>query len=192
MIKPVLLAAAALLAAYTVSFLAYALYPRTEPADIAVVFGSRVLEDGTPSPRLRARLRAATLAYEQHLVPRILVSGGRGASGYDEATVMKATLVHAGIPASAVLVDSAGTNTQATVRNAMRVVRDLGLQRVMVVTQYFHVPRCMLAFHKAGVGEVVAAYPAFVEPRDIYSVSREMVALPVQGVVDSGTSKPRS
>ena len=182
MIRRLLAAVAILLASYVALFLVVALSAPSGNADIAVVFGSRVLKDGTPSARLDARLRAAAIAYKRHLTPRILVSGGLGASGYDEATVMKAALVKAGVPESAVLVDSEGMNTMATVRNTMRVVHQLGLRRVMVVTQYFHIPRCMLAFHQAGARAVFVTFPAFFEPRDLYSIIREMVALPIQAV----------
>ncbi len=169
-------------AAYLVAFLLAALFPPEGQADIAVVFGNQVLDDGNPSARLQARLQAAELAYRKHLVPLVLVSGGRGASGWDEASVMRQALLKAGLPPDAVLADDAGVDTSATVRDAMRIVHARSLRRVMVVTQYFHGPRCRLAFRRAGARVVVATYPRFVELRDVYSLARELVALPVEAM----------
>jgi vancomycin permeability regulator SanA len=92
-----------LLLLYAAAFLAFAMLQRPTPADMAVVFGSAVLPGGTPSPRLAARLGAAVRAYRASLVPLIMVSGGRGASGYDEAAVMREALIQAGIPDAAIL-----------------------------------------------------------------------------------------
>ena len=64
-------------------------------ADAAVVFGNKVLMIGVPSPRLQARLDAARSLYEKKLVLKILVSGGIGKEGFDEALVMRDALTSA-------------------------------------------------------------------------------------------------
>jgi len=149
------------------AFLAYALLPRVGHADLAVVLGGSVLDNGQPSPSLAARLDAGARAWRLGLVPLIMVSGGRGASGFSEADVMQAYLLRGGIPDSAILVDPDGVDTMATAENAARTMRRMGLHRVLVVSQYFHLPRCLVAFRKAGVERVSATYPAFVELRDV-------------------------
>jgi vancomycin permeability regulator SanA len=164
---------------YVSLFLIGALWPQADRADLAVVLGNQVLADGQPSRRLAARLNAGAQAYRAGLVPLILVSGGIGASGFDEASVMREYLLHAGIPASAILVDSAGVDTRATARNTVSVMRAMNLNRVLVVTQYFHIPRCILALRLAGAASVGATYPTYVEVRDLFSLARELVALPV-------------
>ena len=166
------------LIAYACAFVMYALIPRAGPADVIVIPGNQVLANGQASKRLAARLDAGLRAYEQKLAPRILVSGGRGESGFDEAAVMRDYLVHAGIPESAILVDSEGVNTKATALNATLIMQRMGLSRAMAVTQYFHIPRCLLAFRKTGVTDVTASYPIFFEARDVYSLVRELVAYP--------------
>jgi uncharacterized SAM-binding protein YcdF (DUF218 family) len=72
------------------------------------------------------------------------------------------------------VVDSAGRDTWTTARNASKFMRDHGLSRAIVVTQYFHLPRAMLALRRFGVREVGGAYPRFWETRDIYSIAREI------------------
>ena len=59
-------------------------------ADVAVVLGTKVEPDGNPSPAMAARLDEAVALL--HTFDRIIVSGGTGREGYDEAKVMKAYL----------------------------------------------------------------------------------------------------
>jgi vancomycin permeability regulator SanA len=168
----------AALALYTSIFLAVALVPRSGPAALAVVFGSEVLADGTPSPRLAARLNRAVLAYRQGQVPLILVSGALGGNGYDEANVMSAYLASHGVKPDAILTDSEGLDTMSTARHAAAIMQRMKLGSVLAVTQYFHIPRAMLALRRAGAPDVVAAYPLFFEWQDIYGIARELIAYP--------------
>ena len=150
------------------------LLTQARPADVAVVLGNAVHRDGSPSPRLRARLDTAYQCYEQRQCGIIFVSGGIDPSGTDEAAAMRAYLVRRGIPAGNIVVDSAGNDTWSTARNASEFMRNRGLSSAMVVTQYFHLPRAMLALRRFGVREVSGAYPRFWEIRDLYSIAREV------------------
>ena len=125
-----------------------------------------------------ARLNAAVQVYRAHLVPLIMVSGGYGAAGFDEAAVMRDSLLRAGIPDTAIMVDPAGSNTRATAEHAIVLMHNRQPKRIMVVTQYFHIPRSILALRQAGATEVSAAYPRFFELRDLYAIVRELVAIP--------------
>lgn len=48
------------------------------------------------------------------------------------------------------------------------------MKSILVVTQYFHVPRARLALQRFGIGRVYAAHAHFFEWRDIYSTMREL------------------
>ena len=143
-------------------------------SDVAVVLGSKVNPDGTPSPRLAARLGRALELYEDGWTPRILVSGGTGVEGVPEGTAMKQWLVARGVPETAVIVDDLGVDTGATARNTAVLMRARGLRSVIVVSQYFHISRTRLAFAKAGLDDVGSAHPAYFEARDLYSIAREI------------------
>jgi uncharacterized SAM-binding protein YcdF (DUF218 family) len=144
-------------------------------ADLAVVPGNTVQTDGTPSPRLAARLDRALEVYRAGLVPLIFVSGGVGKEGWDEAEVMRGYLIERGVPAEAVVMDSEGRTTFATAVNLQRLMAQRGLTSAMVVTQYFHVPRTKLALRKAGVGTVHSVHARYFELRDLYSIPREVI-----------------
>jgi vancomycin permeability regulator SanA len=141
-----------------------------------------VHRDGHPSPRLTARLDTAFQCYEKRQCGIIFVSGGVDAFGTDEAIAMRAYLMRLGVPGDRIAVDSAGRDTWATARSASTFMRNRGLSSVIIVTQYFHLPRTMLAFKRFDVREVSGAYPRFWEGRDFYSIVREVPAFIWYGI----------
>ncbi len=152
------------------------LHDTARRSDVAIVLGSKVHPDGSLSPRLQARLDRALALHRQNLVSTIIVSGGFGKEGYDEALVMQRYLLQRGVQSAAVIADQHGDNTEATARNSAAIMAQKGWQSAIVVTQYFHVARSAWALRRAGVSQVTTAHPDFFEPRDIYSLLRELVA----------------
>lgn len=148
---------------------------RLAPADAIVILGNTVAADGQPSPRLRARLDCALEAYRLKLAPWMIVTGGVGKEGYDEAAVMARYLAERGVPATAILVDSAGIDTAASAANVARIARERKFKSVLVATQYFHVPRTSLALTRAGVPVAGSVHARYFEARDLYSLAREVI-----------------
>ncbi|MDN2709421.1 YdcF family protein [Janthinobacterium sp. SUN118] len=145
------------------------------PADVIVVPGNTIAPDGTPSPRLRARLDAALAQFQAGRAPRILVSGATGKEGFDEAASMARYLQARGVPAGAILEDNQGWTTDATARNAALLMRAHGWRTAMVATQYFHVPRFRLALERSGIDVSGNVHAPYFELRDLYSIPRETV-----------------
>lgn len=143
-------------------------------ADVALVLGSKVEVDGSPSPRLRARLDKTLELYRAGCFPEIIASGGTGKEGYDEAVVMRDYLVAHGIPNDRVIVDSGGTTTFMSARNTRTIARQRKLGSVFVISQYFHMPRARLALSRFGFSKVYSAHARLFEFRDIYSAPREL------------------
>ncbi len=123
-------------------------------ADVIVVFGNKVNEDGAVSPRLKARLDRAKRLYDSGNAPCIFVSGGLGYEGHEEADVMQQYLIGRGVPTSAVVVDKTGYSTYKTARSACRFMESNGLTTALLVTQYYHVARARMAFHFFGVNRI--------------------------------------
>ena len=121
-------------------------------ADIAVVFGARVWNDGTPSEALADRVDEAVRLYRAGSVGRLFMSGGiERENGLSEAQVMRARAEAAGVPREAILVDEAGVDTAWTVRNAAERMRLEHLRSAEVVTHYYHGPRAKMLFERAGI-----------------------------------------
>ena len=148
-------------------------------SDVAVVLGNEVYDDGTPSPPLKSRLDRAAELYRNGLTVFFIVSGGRGPNGYQEAEVMQRYLVAQGVPEANIIVDNAGVNTYSTARNARRILREHGWSSVILVSSYYHLSRCKLAFARFGISpgcEVYTAHADRFEWRDCRSLPREFVA----------------
>ncbi|MBD5804412.1 vancomycin high temperature exclusion protein [Azoarcus sp. Aa7] len=154
-------------------------------SDAGVVLGSKVMPDGTPSDRLRARLDKAAELYRQGMFKYVIVSGGTGVEGFSEAKVMADYLAgQRAVPRAAILLDEHGNNTEATARNSAAIMKAHGLKSALVVTQYFHITRSRYALHRAGIETVRTAHPHYFEARDLYSTARELVALPAYWLSD--------
>lgn len=145
-------------------------------ADLAVVPGNKVNEDGTLSGRLRARLECSLDLYRKHRVKKILVSGGLGKEGFYEGDAMKAYLVAEGIPDSLVMVDNNGNTTRATVENTLKIRQQTHFSSIIIVSQYFHVTRTKKLFRDKGYSAVSSVSPQYFEWRDLYSLLREFPA----------------
>jgi vancomycin permeability regulator SanA len=124
------------------------------PADAAVVFGARVYATGLPSPLLADRIATGVELYRSGLVPILVMSGGDGADGFNEAKVMRDSAVAAGVPLDAIVVDLAGVSTDATVANSVALLvhpNDSGPVRIIAVSQPYHLPRIQLAYSQFGI-----------------------------------------
>lgn len=145
-------------------------------ADMIVVPGNTVAPDGTPSPRLQARLDVALELFRESRAPIIFVSGGTGKEGFDEAVSMSNYLLKNGVPLAAIVTDRLGIDTAATARNAANFMRINHLKSAFVATQYFHVARTKLALERNGIQVTGTAHARYVEFRDLYSIPRETIA----------------
>lgn len=143
-------------------------------AAVAIVLGSKVNEDGSLSPRLKARLDEALKLYQNQQVKQILVSGGLGKEGHDEAQVMATYLTTQNIPSEQLIIDSEGYTTSKTAQNAAKLIPTN--QPIIVVSQQFHVSRAKMAMRHAGFTQVYDSYPNYYETRCVYSSLREVPA----------------
>ncbi len=142
-------------------------------ADLAVVPGNTVNPDGKPHPRLQGRLDAALSLYKAGRCKWILVSGGIGSEGFDEAKVMQEYLISKGVPAGAIFADNHGINTFETARFAANLIRERKFGPPILVSQYFHIARFRLAMRKFGVQTAGNVHAQYFEVKDVYSIVRE-------------------
>ncbi|NLI91002.1 MAG: YdcF family protein [Peptococcaceae bacterium] len=161
---------------HTIVIVIDGLHDQLEKSDVAIVLGNKVESDGQPSKRLQSRLDKAVELYNQKYYSNLIVSGGFGKEGYDEAKVMKEYLIINGIPSDSIITDSMGENTQMTAENSKLIMDSKNLETAMVITQYYHITRCKLILHKVGIKNVCSAHADIFELRDIYSLLREFFA----------------
>jgi vancomycin permeability regulator SanA len=118
------------------------------PAPVALVLGARVFPSGTPSPFLAARLDLAHRLYRDGKVQVVLVSGDNMAPEYNEPDAMRTYLINAGMPPEAVVADYAGFDTYDSCARARRI---FGVDRLVLVTQGYHLPRAVATCRALGV-----------------------------------------
>lgn len=145
-------------------------------SDAAVVLGNKVELNGEPSERLKGRLNKAVELYDKNYFEYIIVSGGIGKEGYDEAEVMKKYLIENGIPDEKIIMDNKGYNSFMTAQNTKLIMNNMNLESITIITQFYHISRTKLAFDNMGIENIYSAHADYFELRDIYSLIREFFA----------------
>jgi uncharacterized SAM-binding protein YcdF (DUF218 family) len=111
------------------------------PADVILVMGAAEYR-GRPSPVLRARLDHALELYRRKLAPRVLTTGGAGGDAdFTEGGVGRSYLAAKGVPADAIVVETAGESTVQSIALAGEIMRRMGLKSAIVVSDGYHIFR---------------------------------------------------
>lgn len=116
--------------------------------DCVLVLGCKVGANGTPSHMLEDRLRQGVALYDQGTAPKLLMSGDHGTEDYDEVDAMKRYAVDAGVPSQDVFMDHAGFSTYESVYRAKEI---FGVERVVIVTQEYHLYRALMVARRMGL-----------------------------------------
>ena len=122
-------------------------YSITEKYDAIVVLGAGLTPDGMPSNMLRDRLNGAVELYKKGVAPKIIVSGDCSGEDYDEVSAMKNYCLNAGVPENALVRDDIGFSTYETMYNT---VKTMGYEKIIVVTQGYHLYRAVYIAKQMG------------------------------------------
>ncbi|MGH2531436.1 MAG: YdcF family protein [Thermomicrobiales bacterium] len=124
---------------------------QTRPVDAIVVMGAAQF-DGRPSAVLRARLDEALAAYEAGNAPFLVVTGGQQAGDrFTEARASRDYLIERGVPADAILMEDEGRNSWQSLQAVARLLEDRDLERVLLVSDGFHLFRVKLMARDLGL-----------------------------------------
>ena len=118
-----------------------------KPFDCILVLGAGVRGD-TPSPLLSERLDMGISLFNAGVSDRILMSGDHGQADYDEVNVMKSYAVARGIASHDIFMDHAGFSTYESMYRAAQI---FGVQRVLIVTQEYHLSRAIFDARAMGM-----------------------------------------
>lgn len=115
------------------------------------------------------RLWHAARLYRAGKAPLLLLSGGttRADEG-PEAVAMQALLRDLGVPESALLLESRSTTTGENARFSAPMLRERGVDTVLLVTSALHMRRARAEFERAGLKVLPA-------PTDFESLGRQTV-----------------
>jgi vancomycin permeability regulator SanA len=165
---------------YTVIWLQSRHYIRSldevEPAEYVLVLGAGLEINGAPTDILKDRVEKSVILYKANIVKSLIMSGSNF-RGKDEPGAMQSMAIALGVPQSAILVDRQGIST---IHSCINLKNRFDPENVIIVTQYFHLPRAIFLQRMLGI-------QAIGIPADIYKFSlykkgywlfREFFALP--------------
>ena len=118
------------------------------PFDCILVLGCGVYADGTPTPMLDDRIHTGAALYARGWSGTVLMSGDNRAEDYNEVGTMRTVAEGLGVPAEAIVCDGAGLSTYDSLYRARDVY---GAQRVVIVTQRYHLYRALYLARSLGL-----------------------------------------
>lgn len=121
------------------------------PAQAIVVLGTAQY-NGWPGPVFQARLDRALDLWREGYAPLIVVTGGKmPGDGYTEAEAAWAYLTAAGVPAEAIVMENAATDTWESMQGVAEVLQPMGVSDVILVSDGFHLFRSRLMARDVGL-----------------------------------------
>lgn len=143
-------------------------------ADCIIVLGAGVSDNGYPSWMLEDRLIIGEQLYSSGASDKLLMSGDHGRKDYDEVNTMKNYVMEKGVPSEDVFMDHAGFETYDSMYRAKEI---FGAEKVIIVTQEYHLYRAMYIAESMGM----EAYGVSSDLRDYsktqyYRIAREWLA----------------
>ena len=122
-----------------------------QPADVILVLGAAEYR-GRPSQVFRARLDHALELYRRKLAPQIMTTGGAGGEPvFTEGGVGRSYLIGRGVPPEAIVVETEGESTVHSTTLAGEIMRRMGLNSAIVVSDGYHIYRVKRMLESRGL-----------------------------------------
>ena len=162
--------------------------PAAVPAQpLAIVFGAGYLPGGRLSDALADRMEAAIDLYRAGTVNKLLLTGDNRFADYNEPAAMAAYAEARGVPRDDLVLDYAGRRTYDSCYRAGAI---FGVERAVLVTQDFHLPRALYTCHRLGLEVVGLTADRHAYVRAAWYQLRELLALS-RAWLDVELLKPR-
>lgn len=128
-------------------------------ADAAVVLGAAAW-DKRPSPVFRERINHAITLFQSQRVDKIAFTGGTPKKGYmTEAEVGRRYALKQGVPPQKILLENTSRNTYENLRNIRPVLQANGIERIVIVSDPYHLARAAAMAEDLGIEAEVSATP---------------------------------
>lgn len=120
------------------------------PADAIVVLGASVWSGGRPSPALRERARRGAALWQEGKAPYLIGSGAVGAHPPAEGAVIAQVALDAGVPIERIVIEDRARSTEESAKFVRQLANNYGWQRLIVVSDPYHLPRASWLFRDRG------------------------------------------
>lgn len=141
--------------------------------DCVLVLGCGVLPDGTPTAMLSDRIDEGVELFKLGAGKKLLMSGDHGTEEYDEVAAMKQRALEMGVPEEDIFKDHAGFSTYESLYRAKVV---FGAEKVVIVTQKYHLYRALYIAKSLGLDAVGVASDPREYRGELYRQVREYAA----------------
>lgn len=141
--------------------------------DCILVLGCLVKENGIPSHMLRDRLEKGLELYGLGAAPKLLMSGDHGQKDYNEVQTMKDFALDRGVASEDIFMDHAGFSTYDSIYRAKAI---FGAEKIIIVTQGYHLPRALYIAESLGVEAYGVASDYHTYAGQAYRDMREILA----------------
>ncbi len=142
-------------------------------ADCILILGAGVREDGEPSDMLEDRLKVGVELYKSGAAPKILISGDNSRVEYNEPEAMERYCLENGVSEEDIFADYAGFSTYESLYRA----RDIFCaERIIIVTQEYHLYRALYVAEKLGLEAVGVSADVRTYMGQTYRDLREIAA----------------
>ena len=131
--------------------------------DVIIVLGAQVKPDGEPSVQLQWRIDAAAKAWKEKNTVIVTCGAQGGNEPAPEALVMRDGLIAQGVPEDMILIDAVSYNTRQNIRNAAALLEGYDVERVLIVTSDYHLPRAMAIAQDEGLNATGLGSPTRAE-----------------------------
>ncbi len=143
-----------------------------DSCDSVIIPGSPVYRD-EPKPILKDRLDCGIELVKNGKAKTILMTGDGGGKYYNEIKVMVNYAEKNGVPEDAVLIDETGYSTYESIYN---LKQDRDFDRVIIVTQRYHMYRAVFTARRMGIDAYGVACDSSEYGYFFYRHSREILA----------------
>lgn len=141
--------------------------------DCIVVLGAGVKADGSPSLMLKERLDLGIELYKNGVSKKLLLSGDHRSQYYDEVNTMRNYCLANGVESKDIFMDHAGLSTYDSIFRAKNI---FGAEKIVVVTQKYHLYRAVYIAKKAGLDIKGIACDTRTYSGQTYRTLREIIA----------------
>lgn len=99
------------------------------------------------------RVWHATRLFYESRAPLVLMSGGSDPenSATSEAATMRRFMVDLGVPGEAMVLESRSRNTTQNAEYSSEILAEQGVNRILLVTSAYHMPRAKRLFEAQGL-----------------------------------------
>ncbi len=120
-------------------------------APVAIVLGGGMHPDGSQTRMQMDRVTTAIDLYHGGYVKALLMSGDDGQNRFNEIDAMKAQAIAAGVLEEDILLDP---HAYRTYLSCYRAKHEYDIERAVVITQFFHIPRALYFCERQGIETV--------------------------------------